>query len=592
MAKRLKQPGKIKLLDIKRVWRLIPDGKKPEAVILFIMMFIGMALEMLGAGLVLPIITLVSNPNLIEEYEVFSGFFQRLGSPNKTELMLGAMASLVVIYTIKNTYLALLAWKQSKFIFSTQAEMAKQLFRGYLDQPYTFHLQRNSADLINNLQVELNLFINYMLNPGMLLFAESVVLLGLVCLLIYFEPVGSISVFAIFLIVGGLVQSFTKKRIIRWGRLRQEHEALRMKHAQQGIGAIKDVKVSGTEKFFIDEYEKNSEKSLSMHQKNSFIQNITRLWLEVLTISGLLALSVAMFLQERAVSEIVPVLGLFAAVSFRLMPSISRMVSSINLLRFGSSVTNLIEAEFALFKQLEADLTPIKVKFESAIELVNISFSYPGSSSSALKNVCLSIKKGEMVGVTGASGSGKSTMIDILMGLMQPSEGQLLVDDAPISHGNIKGWQKLIGYVPQTIYLTDNTLRRNIAFGIEDNTIDETSVQKAVELAQLQPLVEELPEGLDTILGERGVRLSGGQRQRVGIARALYHNPEILIFDEATSALDSETEMQVMNAINLLHGTKTIFLIAHRISTLGSVDKLISINNGLAKLQNKQRSSK
>lgn len=581
MAERLKQPGKIKLLDIKRVWTLIPHSKKPEAVFLFMMMLVGMFLEMLGVGLVLPIITLVSNPSLIEKHALLSVLFQRLGSPSETEMMLGALILLVGIYTFKNLYLALLAWKQSKFVFSTQAEMAKILFRGYLQQQYMFHLQHNSSELINNLQVELNLFMAYMLSPGMLLLAESLVVLGLVSLLFYFEPIGSLSAFALFIVFGGLFQRITKKRIIRWGGLRQLHEAQRMKHAQQGIGAIKDVKVSGTEDFFIAEYEKNTERSLSMHQKNSFIQNITRLWLEVLSITGLLALSVGMFMQSSNMSEILPVLGLFAAVSFRLMPSINRIVSSLNLLRFGSSITNLMEREFAFLNKGPVAERSSTLTFESTIRLANVSFKYPQSNHYALRNLELNIKKGQMIGITGASGSGKSTMIDIIMGLLQPSEGKIMIDDIPVDEINVRGWQKLIGYVPQTIYLTDDTLKRNIAFGINDEMVDDIAIQKAVEYSQLQTLIEELPLGLDTVLGELGVRLSGGQRQRVGIARALYHDPEVLVLDEATSALDNETETQVMQAIDLLQGKKTLLIIAHRLSTISNADLIVKVANGI-----------
>lgn len=575
-----KQPGKVKLLDIQRVWRLIPEVKKPEAVVLLGMMILGMFLEMLGVGLVLPVITIVSQPELAQQYPLVDDAFGLIGNPDKTELMLWAMGLLVVIYTIKNIYLALLAWRQTKFVFSTQAEMAKMLFRGYLHQPYTFHLQRNSADLINNLQVELNLFMNYMLSPGMLLMAESLVILGLVSLLLYFEPLGSLTVFSLFLIVGGLFQWLTKKRIIHWGKLRQAHEALRMKHAQQGIGAIKDVKVSGTESFFINEYEKNSEMSLSMHQRNSFIQNVTRLWLEVLAISGLSVLCLGMFLQGKTVSEILPVLGLFGAVSFRLMPSVSRMVSSLNLLRFGTSITDIVDKEVGELQYTDDNGATPELSFTTSIQLNDVEFTYPSSDTPALKNVNIQIAKGEMIGFVGKSGSGKSTLIDIIMGLLEPGKGRLLVDGKIIDRKCVRQWQSLIGYVPQFIYLTDDTLKRNIAFGLDDDDIDEGAIQSALEAAQLQELVDELPDGIETILGERGVRLSGGQRQRIGIARALYHDPEIIVLDEATSALDMDTETQIMNSVYQLHGQKTLIIIAHRLSTLENVDRVFNLHDG------------
>lgn len=579
---KIKKPGRIRLHDSHRVWKLIPATKKPEALILLGMMILGMFLEMLGVGLVLPVITIVSKPELLNEYPIFNQLMELAGNPDKAELMLWAMGLLVIIYTIKNLFLAFLAWKQSKFVFSTQAEMAKMLFRGYLHQPYTFHLQRNSADLINNLQVELNLFMNYMLSPGMLFITESMVILGLVSLLLYFEPVGSLTVFSLFVIVGGLFQWLTKKRIIQWGKLRQEHEVLRMKHAQQGIGAIKDVKVSGTESFFINEYEKNSEMSLSMHQKNSFVQNITRLWLEVLAISGLFVLCLGMFLQSGTVSEILPVLGLFGAVSFRLMPSISRIVSSLNSLRFGTSITDVIQAEV---NQINAtDSTAPEnfqdMNFDREVAFSGVSYRYPSSHNNVLDNVNLTIRKGTMVGFIGPSGAGKSTLIDILMGLLPPTQGQLQVDGKKVSQSNVRAWQRLIGYVPQSIYLIDDTLEKNIAFGLDSEDINKIALNKAISAAQLDSLVDELPEGIHTLLGENGVRLSGGQRQRVGIARALYHDPSILVLDEATSALDSSTEKEVMSAVASLQGHKTIIAIAHRVSTLISADELFAVKNG------------
>jgi ABC-type bacteriocin/lantibiotic exporter with double-glycine peptidase domain len=417
----------------------------------------------------------------------------------------------------------------------------------------------------------------------MLIIAESLVILGLVSLLVYFEPVGSLKVFFLFLGIGSLYQWLTKKRIIHWGKLRQEHEALRMKHAQQGIGAIKDVKVSGTESFFINEYERNSDMSLSMHQKNSFIQNVTRLWLEVLAISGLTLLCLGMYFEGQTVSEILPVLGLFAAVSFRLMPSISRIVSSLNLLRFGSSIINTVEKEVEQLQCADDYEHLSALSFNKSIELKDIEFFYPTSKNPALKNININVSKGEMIGFVGKSGSGKSTVIDIIMGLLEPSKGRFLVDGVSLDRKSVRQWQRLIGYVPQFIYLTDDTLKRNIAFGLNDNEIDDNAIKSALESAQLVEFVEQLPDGLETKLGERGIRLSGGQRQRIGIARALYHDPEILVLDEATSALDEITETQIIAAINRLHGSKTILLISHRSSTLSFCDRVFSVSSGYIK---------
>ncbi len=574
-----KRQGKLSLLDIKRVWSILPKAKKRQAFVLLLFMVVGMIFEMIGVGLVLPVIAFITTPDLLSNERVPLSISQFVNGMSTTELMLWGMASLVVIYSLKNLYLVFLAWKQSSFIYTTQADMAKSLFKLYIHQPYTFHLQRNSADLVNNLQVEMNLFMNYMLSPSILLLAESLVVTGLISLLLYFEPVGTAVVFLLFFLAGLSFQKLTKKRILWWGKKRQQHEALRMKHAQQGINAIKDVKVSGTEDFFTKEYEKNSDESLSMHQKNSFTQNVTRLWLEVLSIAGLSLLSIGMFLQHKTVAEILPVLALFGAVSFRLLPSVNRMISAINLLRFGTSVTELISSEFAKLKPIiKADkIAPIQ--FGDAIRLKNVSYQYPTAPKKILDNINLEIKKGEMVGIIGESGVGKSTLIDLIMGLFTPTSGDVIIDNVKMVGPVINAWQHLIGYVPQSIYLTDDTLKRNIAFGLDDDEIDIDALYRAIASAQLDSLVAELIEGIDTPLGERGVRLSGGQRQRIGIARALYHNPEVLVLDEATSALDTKTELEVMKSVMLLQGQKTILIIAHRISTLEHADKIIQLTS-------------
>lgn len=575
-----KPQGKLKLHDINKVWSLLPDQKKPKAIWLLLLMIIGMLFEMIGVGLILPIITVIANPETASQYPIVKSTLQSFGNPSHKALMIAAMLFLLVIYVLKNTYLTFLAWRQSRFVFETQADMAKDLFSRYLYQSYTFHLQRNSADLINNLQVELSLFMNYTLNPGMLLIAESLVVLGLLGLLLYFEPIGAITVFLVFFIAGGFYQWLTKRRIISWGKQRQHHEALRMKHAQQGIGAIKDVKVYGKEAFFSTEYAGHTEQSLKMNQRNSFVQNLTRLWLETLLIAGLSLLFIAMVYLGKTISEIVPILALFGAVSFRLMPSVNRIVSSVNLLRFGTAITDIIYREFetSVVDKYQPETKPLV--FKQGVFLEEIVYSYPFADRKALSNITINIEKGQMVGFIGESGSGKSTLIDIIMGVLMPDAGQIKVDGQQITIDNLRSWQRMIGYVPQSIYLTDDTLRRNIAFGIKDNEINNASVIRALKAAQLESLIDELPEGIETLLGERGVRLSGGQKQRIGIARALYHDPEIMILDEATSALDMQTEKEVMNAVTSLQGLKTIIIIAHRISTLEACDVIFEIKNG------------
>lgn len=574
-----RQKGKLKLSDIKTVWSIIPAEKRPKAVSLLLLMAVGMILEMLGIGLILPFIAILTDNELIEKYPMVIDFFAKIGNPKKETLLMGVMLALVVIYSFKNSYLAFLSWKQTKFAFDTQTDLANSLLRSYLYRPYTFHLQRNSAELINVLQVEVNLFIVYMLSPGMLLITETMIVVGLIALLLFFEPVGTITVFSVFILAGGLFQWVTKKRITAWGKQRQHHESQRMKHAQQGLGAVKDVKLYGKEEFFLKQYADHTEVSLKMNQRNSFMHNLNRLWIEVLAISGLTLLYVGMLIQDKTISETLPVLALFATASFRLMPSISRIMGAIHQLRFGSSVADLMQKEFSDAMPLPLERDNSAFVFKKAISLQNISFTYKASGTPALGEIALTIKKGEMIGFVGESGSGKSTLIDVILGLLRPQQGNIQVDGLDISK-NLRAWQNLIGYVPQSIYLTDNTLRHNIAFGLADKEIDDSAVTRAISVAQLEKLVSDLPDGLDTMVGERGVRLSGGQRQRIGIARALYHDPQVLVLDEATSALDKDTESKVMETVINLQGKKTILIIAHRLSTLENCDEIFTMDSG------------
>ena len=308
------------------------------------------------------------------------------------------------------------------------------------------------------------------------------------------------------------------------------------------------------------------------------MQQLPRLWLELLAIAALAVLLISMTMQGKPMIAVLPTLALFAAASFRLMPSANRILSGIQQLRFGLPVVDMLHHELTLANEApDAKAKPIS--FENTLALKCVSYTYPTANKQALNNVDLTISKGDMIGFIGESGSGKSTLIDIVLGLLSPDEGFVVVDGVDVQ-SNLRGWQDQIGYVPQNIYLTDDTLRRNVAFGLSEEDIDNNAVERALQAAQLQNFVDTLPQGVNTVVGERGVRLSGGQRQRIGIARALYHDPAVLVLDEATSALDNETEAEVMDAVISMHGKKTILIIAHRLTTIQRCTNLYQIKHG------------
>ena len=564
-----------------KIRRLLTPAERRGALVLLALMLVGMTLETLCTGLVIPAIALMMQQDLATTYPQFQPLLAALGNPTQAELIVNVMLGLVAIYLLKNLFLAFLAWRQTRFAFGVQVQLSQRLFTAYLRQPYTFHLQRNSAQLIRNVTGEVGMFTDAIVN-SLNIMTELLVLLGISALLLTVEPAGTLIAV---LVLGGAALTFhhgMRNRILRWGETRQLHDGLRLQHLQQGLGGAKDVKLLGRESNFLDQYRVHSAQSARVGQFQATLLMMPRLWLELMAVAGLATLVITMLAQGRPMATIVPTLGLFAAAAFRLMPSVNRILAAAQVLRYYLPVVNTLHEEIkvAAPEQATRRTQHPAANFQSDIRLANVRYTYPAAATSALNDIALRIRKGESIGFVGPSGSGKSTLVDVVLGLLTPESGQVLVDGADIQK-DLRAWQDQIGYVPQSIYLTDDTLRRNVAFGLPDGEIDEAEVARAVQAAQLDEFVATLPKGLDTVVGERGIRLSGGQRQRIGIARALYHDPAVLVLDEATSALDTATERGVMQAVTALHGAKTILIVAHRLSTVAHCDRLYRLDQGL-----------
>jgi ABC-type multidrug transport system fused ATPase/permease subunit len=403
---------------------------------------------------------------------------------------------------------------------------------------------------------------------------------GIFIFLVYIEPIGTMLVVFIFGLTFWLFNQLTKKSLLSWGNTYQFHEEKRILHLQQGLGGVKDIKILGREENFLNLYQYSNSKSANAGKKKETLAALPRLWLEVLMVSCMAILLMIMVLQGRDFVMILPTLGIFTAAAFRMMPSINRMMQALQNLKFAEPAVENLKKEIDLIDTiLKTKNAVIGNNNFNNIRINNVFFRYYGVETFALNCVNLTIEKGTTIGIIGTSGAGKSTLVDILLGLLSPEKGSVELDGIDV-RTNIRNWQNQIGYVPQSIFLTDDTLRRNIAFGISDDQIDEMSINRAVASAQLKHFIDDLPEGLDTIVGERGVRLSGGQRQRIGIARALYHDPSVLVLDEATSSLDSNTEFGVMEAVRELHGNKTMVIVAHRLSTVEQCDYIYRLEKG------------
>jgi ABC-type multidrug transport system fused ATPase/permease subunit len=566
---------------VQKLQALLEPDQIRTGVLLIVLMLFGMVLEMLGVGLVLPVLAIVTDPNALARFPVLFSVFGFFGVGTATQLVLSVMLALTMVYGVKAVFLAYLSWYQSSFVFSIESRLSRRLFAGYLTQPYAFHLDSNSSLMIRNAMTSVGLFSGVIVAAATLV-SEVFVLIGIAALLVFAEPVGVMLVGGVLVVAGYSFYRITKTRVSRWGEARHIHEGLRLKCIQEGLGGVRDVKVLGREAQFVANYDKHNEANAAVGKRQAFVSALPRLWLEFLAVAGISALVILMLREGKPPEAMVPTLGLFAAAAFRLMPSANKILVALQNLRYHLPVVDTLYREREI---LNPSLVPPEIKlaglrFNNSLVIDHVDYAYSGASKVVLSDICLCIKKGTSVGFVGPSGAGKSTLINILLGLLVPTRGSILVDGQDI-HADIRSWQCQIGYVPQSVFLMDDSLRRNIAFGLADDQIDHEAVDRAVRAAQLSSFLKSLPEGLDTQVGERGIRLSGGQCQRIGIARALYHNPSILILDEASSSLDTETEEAVMSAVNQLRNDKTIIIIAHRLTTVSQCDDLYELADGV-----------
>jgi len=562
------------MTNIGKTIALLSVPQRKKIAILFVFMLFGMVLETFGIALILPVLGIITNPNFLIDYPIAGNISAYFGSPTKIQLVVGSMIMLSFAFLIKSIFLIYMGWKQSQFHADLRVFMSKKLFSGYMYQPYTFHLQRNSAELIRNITGELFEFL-VTISSVMTLVAEVLVLIGISVLLFIVEPYGFISVIGLITVLGSVFYFFTQKKILKWGGERQHHDGKLLQHLQQGLGGVKDAKLLGCEGEFIKQYLYHTSRSAYIGIRYGLYQMIPRYLFDLMAVISMTALVLIMVAQGKPVETFVTSLGIFAVAAFRLMPSANRLLNSLQSLKYNMPVVERIYNEMNMFNTLSSkhnntrDILP----FKKNMHIKNITYNYPNSEKAVLSNINITILRGSSVGFIGSSGSGKSTLIDVILGLLKPIEGSVLIDELDIQN-NLRKWQNQIGYVPQNIYFTDDTIRKNIAFGLPEDKIDDTAVNNAIQKAELMDFIESLPSGINTMIGERGVRMSGGQQQRVGIARALYYNPNILVLDEATSALDNNTEKNVMRSINKLKGEKTIIIVAHRLSTVSECDKI------------------
>ena len=567
---------------INKIYSILGIQFQNKFFYILFLMIIGMALETLSIAMIIPALVFLVDKNATETFISSNEGLFFLNQYSQNELIISSLILILIIYLFKAIYMFFLAWKQNSFAFSLLEYVSRKIFKKYVYQSYPFHLRKNSSELIRNITFEVNQFTIGTVLSGLTLLSELFILIGISALLLFVQPYQTIIVIILITTISAIYYSIIKSYILDWGKKRQFHERFRLQHIQQSLFGIKDLKVLGKENFFIDQFSFHNFKNSLVGRNQGAFQQLPRIGIEFIGVICIVAVFAFMLNKDDNLGAAITTIGLFAAAAFRVMPSINRIISSLQSIRFASPSINVIHSELALSDHDISEYKNLSSSQKSELSkifLKNISFSHEGESKLILNNLNINISKGEMVGIIGPSGSGKSTLVDIFLGLLKANSGEILMNNMNVFN-DIKRWQNSIGYVPQDIYLTDNTIKRNIAFGVDDGEISDELLRKAIKSAKLEDFINTLKNKENSDVGELGNKISGGQKQRIGIARALYNQPNILIFDEATSALDEHTEQDIMNSVKDLKGKITILIITHRLNTLKYCDSVYEIDGG------------
>ncbi|GAB6058150.1 ABC transporter ATP-binding protein [Desulfonatronum parangueonense] len=568
----------------KKILDLLTPKERRQGYMLLAMILVMAVLDTVGVASILPFMAVLGNPEVVQTNPWLSRVYQGLGYDDLESFLffLGLVVFLALVLSI--SFKALTQYALLRFTNLRAHSLSCRLFRGYLRRPYVWFLGRHSADLGKSVLTEVSLVIKQVLVPMLQLIAHGTVAVFLTILLVAADPFLALVVAAV--LGGAYLFTYVAIRggMARIGQDRVNANRERFKAIQEALGGIKEVKIAGREESFFRRYVGPSHRFARHQANNQIAGQMPRYILEIMAFGGILLIALYLFRTHGSFNSILPLLALYAFAGYRLLPALQEVYKQSVNLRFGLPALDELHQDMRTVAGSEARKSPDFSEMTAPVKSIALEggwFTYPDSQSPVVKDLSMIIPARSTVGLVGSTGSGKTTLVDIILGLLEPHKGRLLVDDTPITPGNVRDWQSHLGYVPQHIFLADDTVAANIAFGVLNEEVDMAAVIRAAKIAELHEFVsKELPKGYDTVVGERGVRLSGGQRQRIGIARALYHDPEVLVFDEATSALDNLTEKAVMQAVTKLSKQKTIIMIAHRLSTVEKCDQIFLLEHG------------
>jgi len=566
----------------KKLSYIFSKRDKYKIALLLCIMVAGSFLELLGVAVFQPFVNIIMMPDSIQENSYLARIYQMFGCSTTESFLTVVALGIIVIYVVKNVYLWVEQNLIMKFTYGMQQKLSTRLLTTYLSEPYTFHLNKNIAELQRSMQEDTGLFTQVLMHTLQLV-AEVVVCIVLGVYLFTVSNSITVVIVGLLILCVVLFTKITKRFTEQLGKEAQVYKGKLYQWVNQSLGGVKEVKVLNREEFFVSSYKKYYGLYIKGVRINRLLSITPKYMVEAVCMTGLLiAIIIKLNFGHGELENFIPQLATFAVAAFRLLPSVGRINEHVNNILYAVPSVDLIYGDLKGIEDYQESKGEEEGKewsFEHGITAKHITYAYPNTDTNVLEDANCIIPKGKTVAFIGSSGAGKTTMADIILGLLAPQRGKILVDNIDVFK-NLTMWHHQIGYIPQVIYLSDDTIRNNIAFGIHEDQIDEEAVKTALKKAQLAEFVDTLPDGLDTIVGDRGVRLSGGQRQRIGIARALYHDPEILVLDEATSALDNETETAVMEAIESLQGSKTMIIIAHRLTTIQNADIIYEVGDG------------